>query len=568
MGNEIRETMNNQTSENTFDAIVVGSGISGGWAAKELTEGGLKTIVLERGRNVEHIKDYATAFKHPWDFKYGAHLSNKEKKERPIQSSHCDATNKHFFVKDTNHPYVQVNPFKWIRGYQVGGRSLTWGRQCYRFSDLDFGANKNDGHGVDWPIRYKDLEKWYDYVEEYVGISGRSENIKHVPDGIFLPPIPMNAIEEHLKENVSKHFSDRVIINGRVANLTRQKKGRGPCQYRNLCSRGCPFSGYFSSNSSTLVDANRTGNLTLRPNAIVKEVMYDENQKKAIGVVVIDAITKKELHYYAKVIFLNASTIATAAILLNSTSTAFPNGLGNSSGQVGHNLMDHVVNEGTYGTFEGLEDKYYKGRSPGTIYIPRFQNINDKTKNTKFLRGYGIQGKGERQNWQTIPPNGIGEVLKTQLETPGKWIIALGGRGETLPYYRNRITLNSRKKDQWGLPIVEVDFKYGENELAMMKHMTKASEDILIKAGFKNVGSYRTSPAPGSAVHEMGTARMGNDPLTSVLNKHNQMHDVKNVFITDGSCMTSSGSQNPSLTYMAITARACQYAIQQFFTEK
>ena len=560
--------MKNKAQYNTFDAIVVGSGISGGWAAKELTEGGLKTLVLERGHDVEHIKDYTTAFKHPWEFKYRSHLTNKELEERPIQSGHCDAGNKHFFVKDSDHPYVQVNPFKWIRGYQVGGRSLTWGRQCYRFSDLDFEANKKDGHGIDWPIRYEDLAKWYDYVEDYVGISGRSESIPHLPDSVFLPPIPMNAIEQHLQKQVSKSYSDRVIINGRVANLTTPKKGRGPCQYRNLCSRGCPFSAYFSSNSSTLLDAHETGNLTLRPNSIVKKVIYDDEDEKAVGVIIIDTITKEEISYYAKVIFLNASTIATAAILLNSVSSTFPNGLGNSSLQIGHNLMDHVVNEGSYGTYDGLKDKYYEGKSPGTIYIPRFQNVNKGTKTAKFIRGFGIQGKGERENWQTKPTAGFGVSLKEQLGTPGKWKISLGGRGEVLPSYENKVTLDLNKVDQWGLPLVKVDFKYGPNELAMMEDMTKASEEMLTKAGFKNVGSYRNVPSPGSAVHEMGTARMGHNPENSVLNKHNQMHDVNNIFITDGSCMTSSGCQNPSLTYMALTARACQFALKQYFSDK
>ncbi|SDX07593.1 Choline dehydrogenase [Lutibacter oricola] len=555
--------MTNQTDKNTFDAIVVGSGISGGWAAKELTEGGLKTLVLERGRNVEHAKDYTTALKNPWDFKNGTHLTNKELEERPVQSSHCNATDKHFYVKDSEHPYIQTNPFKWIRGYQVGGRSLTWGRQSYRLSEMDFEANKKDGHGVDWPIRYKDLEKWYDYVEEYVGISGSKESLPQLPDGVFLKPIPLNAIEQHLKETVSEKYSDRVLINGRVANLTEATKGRGPCIYRNLCSRGCPFSGYFSSNSSTLLDAHNSGNLTLRANSIVKKVIYDEDKKRAIGVIIIDTITKEEFSYYAKIIFLNASAIATAAILLNSTSPSFPNGLGNSSLQVGHNLMDHIVNNASFGTYEGLKDKYYEGKSPGTIYIPRFQNLNSETKNKKFVRGYGIQGKGERENWQTKSTVGFGKSLKEQLSTPGKWKFFLGGRGETLPNYENKITLDSENKDQWGLPLVKVDFKYGPNEIAMMEQMTKESEEILLNAGFENVGSYRTPPSPGSAVHEMGTARMGHDPKTSVLNKHNQMHDVKNVFITDGSCMTSSGCQNPSLTYMAITARACQYAINQ-----
>lgn len=554
----------NNTAIHTFDAIVVGSGISGGWAAKELTEGGLKTLVLERGRNVEHIKDYTTAHKHPWDFEHGTHLTIEELAERPIQSSHCDATDKHFYVKDSEHPYVQEKPFKWIRGYQVGGRSLTWGRQSYRFSEMDFEANKADGHGVDWPIRYADLKDWYDYVEEYVGISGTTEALPHLPDGKFLPAIPMNAIEKHLKESVSQHYKDRIIINGRVANLTEKKVGRGPCMYRNLCSRGCPFGGYFSSNSTTLLDAHNSGNLTLRENSVVKEVIYDDETKKAVGVKIIDAITKEELTYYAKIIFLNASAIATASILLNSVSTSFPNGLGNSSLQVGHNLMDHVVNEGTYGTFNGLLDKYYEGRSPGTIYIPRFQNLDGNTENPDFIRGYGIQGKGKRENWESKTTSGIGAALKAQLETPGKWKVSLGGRGEILPNYDNKISLDLQNRDQWGLPLVKVHFEYGANDLAMMEHMTKASEDILLKAGFENVGSYRNSPPPGSAVHEMGTARMGNNPKTSVLNKYNQMHDVKNVFITDGSCMTSSGCQNPSLTYMALTARACSYAIEQF----
>lgn len=558
--------MKDKAAHISFDAIVVGSGISGGWAAKELTQGGLKTIVLERGRDVTHIKDYKSALKHPWEFKHRSHLTNKELKERPIQSGHCDASNKHFFVKDTEHPYIQANPFKWIRGYQVGGRSLTWGRQCYRFSDLDFEANKKDGHGVDWPIRYHDLEKWYDYVEEYVGISGSPESIPHLPDSVFLPPIPMNAIELHLQKEVGALYSDRQIINGRVANLTLPKKSRGPCQYRNLCSRGCPFSGYFSSNSSTLLDAQQTGNLILRPNSIVKKVIYDAQQKKAVGVVVIDAISKEEISFYAEVIFLNASTIATAAILLNSVSSSFPNGLGNSSKQLGHNLMDHIVNEGSYGTYDRLKDKYYEGRSPGTIYIPRFQNLTKQTETSKFSRGFGIQGKGERENWQTKTTTGIGVLLKDQLERPGAWKMSLGGRGEVLPNYNNKVSLDFNNKDQWGLPLVTINFEYGANELAMMDEMTKASEEMLIRAGFKEVGSYRSSPSPGSAVHEMGTARMGNDPKTSVLNKYNQMHDVPNIFITDGSCMTSSGCQNPSLTYMALTARACQFALNTYFT--
>ncbi len=555
--------MKTKPKEIMYDAIVVGSGISGGWAAKELTEAGLKTIVLERGRNVEHVNDYKTAHTHPWEFKNRMHLSTKDLAERSIQSSHCDDSNKHFFVKDTQHPYVQESPFKWIRGYQVGGRSLTWGRQCYRFSNLDFEANKKDGHGIDWPIRYEDLEKWYDYVEEYAGISGSTENIKHLPDGKFLPPIPMNTIEKHLQKCVKDNFEDRRVIHGRVANLTEAKNGRGKCYYRNRCSRGCPFGGYFSSNAYTLSDAQRTGNLTLRPNSIVSKVLYDEVSKKAIGVTVIDKETKKEHRFYARILFLNASTIATTALLLNSTCSTFPNGLGNSSGQLGHNLMDHVINAGTYGVHDGFEDSYYEGRSPGTIYIPRFQNVNQRTEKKEFIRGYGIQGKGERESWKSKSISGIGTQLKKDLKRPGLWKISLGCRGETLPYYHNKISLDPIRKDAWGLPLVKIDFTYGENEQAMMKHMTKTSEEILKRAGFKKVVSYRSPPAPGSAVHEMGTARMGHNPKTSVLNKFNQMHDVDNVFITDGSCMTSSGCQNPSLTYMALTVRACRYAIEQ-----
>ena len=551
---------NNQT----YDAIVVGSGISGGWAAKELTEGGLKTLVLERGNKVEHIKDYPTAFKNPWDFEHGYHLTKKDLKERPIQSSHCNATDKHFYVKDSEHPYIQEDPFKWIRGYQVGGRSLTWGRQSYRLSDIDFEANAKDGHGVDWPIRYADLKKWYDYVEDYVGISGNKDALEQVPDGQFLPPIPMNAIEDHLRNQLAQHYKDRQLIHGRVANLTQKKNNRGPCQYRNMCSRGCPFGGYFSSNSATLRDAQATGNMTLRAHSIVKEVLYDESRERATGVVVIDAETKEEFTFYSRIIFLNASTIGTAAILLNSVSDRFPNGLGNDSQQLGHNLMDHIVSEGTYGTHDGFQDKYYDGRSPGTIIIPRFQNLNGQK--NKFLRGYGLQGKGLRGNWENKSLSGLGVSLKEDLASPGDWRVFLGGRGEILPYYHNKVSLDFQNRDQWGLPLVKIAFQYGKNENAMVEHMTQQSEEMLKKAGFQNVGSYKNIPTPGSAVHEMGTARMGKDPKTSVLNEFNQMHQVKNVFITDGSCMTSSAWQNPSLTYMALTARACNHGLELFRT--
>lgn len=549
---------------NTFDAIVVGSGISGGWAAKELCEKGLKTLVLERGRNIEHVKDYHTAFKNPWDFTHRLVNTQKDKEECPVQSQAFDQGNKHFFVNDKEHPYIQETPFSWVRGYHVGGRSLTWGRQCYRLSDLDFEANMKDGIAVDWPIRYKDIAPWYDYVEKYVGISGRKEGLAHLPDGEFLPPIDFNCIEDFFANSVKKNYKDRVVTPSRVANLTEAKDGRGPCQYRNLCSRGCPFSAYFSSNGVTLPAAAVTGNLTLVPNAIVAEIMYDKESKRATGVRVIDTITKEETEYFSKIIFLNASTIATASILLNSKSEVFPEGLGNSSGQIGHNLMDHFQLAGASGIYEGFEDKYYFGRSPGSIHIPRFRNVNDSTKQKDFIRGYGIQGKGERLSWDDLyaQVEGVGVAFKDKITKPGPWEVWLGGWGETLPYYDNKVTLDPNLKDNWGLPLVKVFFEYGDNERAMRKDIKKSCQEMLEKAGFTRINAFDYDQPPGSAVHEMGTARMGHDPKTSVLNANNQMHDVPNVFITDGSCMTSSATQNPSLTYMALTARACNYAIE------
>lgn len=558
--------MNTQpTSENTFDAIVVGSGISGGWAAKELCEKGLKTIVLERGRNVDHIKDYTTALKHPWEFNHRLNNSTNDREEDPIQSQVYDEGTKLFFVRDKDHPYLQEKPFRWIRGYQVGGRSLTWGRQSYRLSDLDFEANQKEGIGVDWPIRYNDIAPWYDYVEKFVGVSGQPEGLPHLPDGIFLPPIEMNCVEEHLAKKTKENFRDIRVINGRVANLTKGLNGRGPCQFRNLCARGCPFSGYFSSNAATLPAAKATGNLTLRPDAIVKEVLYDKNKKRAIGVRIIDAKTHEVFDFYARIIFLNASTIATAAILLNSVSEHFPNGLGNSSGQVGHNLMDHFVIAGAEGEFDGFHDKYYSGRNPGSIYIPRFRNINEQTKQKDFIRGYGFQGKAFREEWRELysKTEGFGVDYKNHLSKPSGWKIWIGAWGETLPYYTNRIELDSSQKDMWGLPLVKIDFEYHDNERAMKKDIVVSATEILEKAGFKNVSGFSYDQPGGAAIHEMGTARMGRDPQTSVLNAFNQMHDVKNVFITDGSCMTSSANQHPSLTYMALTARACNFAVEE-----
>jgi len=557
--------MGDPIKDHTFDAIVVGSGISGGWAAKELCEKGLRTLVLERGRNVQHIKDYPTANMNPWDFEYRLNNTEKEQEEDPIRTAYGDAGSTLFFVKDSEHPYIQEKPFTWVRGYQVGGRSLTWGRQTYRLSDLDFEANLRDGHGVDWPIRYKDLAPWYDYVESYIGVSGQKENWPWLPDGNFLPPIEMNCIEDHFSKSIRSHFSDRIVTPARTANLTRGWNGRGPCQYRNLCSRGCPFGGYFSSNAATLPAAAATGKLTLQPDSIVLEVLYDEQKNKASGVRVMDAHTRAVTEYYAQVIFLNASTIATAALLLNSTSRRWSQGLGNSSDQVGRNLMDHFTGTGAEAEFDGMKDQYYYGRKPIGIYIPRYRNVNPATARKDYIRGFGLQGRGSRAEWRVNAARlqGFGQDFKKQLLQPGPWIMWVGGWGETLPYADNRVTLDSSRKDSWGLPLVKIAFEYHDNEKNMSKAIQTDINEMFSSAGFTNIRSYSYLQPGGWAVHEMGTVRMGRDPKSSVLNGFNQMHEVKNIFITDGSCMTSSATANPSLTYMALTARACDYAVSE-----
>ncbi|WP_217606039.1 GMC oxidoreductase [Chitinophaga sp. GbtcB8] len=552
----------NALKENSFDAIVIGSGISGGWAAKELCEKGLKTLLLERGRNVEHIKDYPTTLLNPWDFKHRLTNPEKDVMADPVQSAAYDESSKHFFVRDSEHPYIQETPFSWIRGYQVGGRSLTWGRQCYRLSDLDFAANAQDGNGVDWPIRYKDIAPWYDYVETYAGISGQAEGLAHLPDGQFLPAMEMNCLELHFREQLKKKYNDRLVTIARVANLTKGWNGRLPCQYRNLCHRGCPYGGYFSSNAATLPAAKATNNLTLRPFSTVASIIYDKDKKKAIGVHVIDSETKESYEYYARIIFLNASTIATAAILLNSVSDAFPTGLGNGSDQVGRNLMDHHFKVGAKGDFDGLHDRYYIGRRPTGIYIPRFRNLDEGSKMPDYVRGFGYQGYGEREAWMdNYSAPGFGEDFKKAITAPGKWTMWLGGWGEMLPYAFNRVTLDNTKPDPWGLPQAKISFELGGNELSMRTDMKISAMEMLEKSGFTNISGFDYNYIGGECVHEMGTARMGNDPATSVLNRWNQMHEVQNVFVTDGSCMTSSACQNPSLTYMALTARACDYAV-------
>jgi len=550
--------------ENTYDAIVVGSGISGGWAAKELCEKGLKTLVLERGNDVKHVKDYTTAMMAPWEFKHRLQLTHEVKQNYPIQSR-CyafDESSQQYWVNDKENPYNEIKPFNWLRGYHVGGRSLMWGRQVYRWSDLDFEANAKDGHGVDWPIRYKDIAPWYDYVETFAGVSGQAEGLPQLPDGKFLPPMEMNCLEKHVAARIKEKYNDRIITIGRVAHATKPMQNGRQCQSRNLCHRGCPFTGYFSSNGVTLPAAAATGNLTLRPDSIVTEIIYDEQKGKATGVRVLDAHTLQTVEYYANIVFLNASTLGTTFVLLNSTSNRFPNGLGNDSEQVGHNLMDHHFGVGADGDFDGFEDQYYNaGRRPNGIYIPRFRNVNAATKMKDYVRGFGYQGGAGRGRGNST--EGIGAAFKESQTEPGKWSMGVGSWGEHLPYYENKATLNKNKKDKYGLPTLDIDCEFKENELAMRKDMLESAKEMLAAAGLKNITSYDDMPPPGHCIHEMGTARMGRDPKTSVLNSWNQLHAVKNVFVTDGACMTSSACQNPSITYMALTARACDHAVTE-----
>ncbi len=557
-------------AQNTYDAIVIGSGISGGWAAKELTEKGLKTLVLERGRQVEHIKDYPTANLHPWNFKHRGELSSEVRQANPVVSR-CyafDETTQHFFVKDEEHPYTQVRPFDWIRGYQVGGRSLLWARWTQRWSDLDFEANIREGIAVDWPIRYQDIAPWYSYVEKFAGISGNRDGIPHLPDGEFLPPFEMNCVERHMKEQIEKNFPDRHLIISRTANLSQaqkihQSQGRTNCQARSLCNRGCPYGAYFSSNAATLPAAQATGKLTLKPDSVVHSIIYNESQKRATGVRVVDAHTKQMEEYYASIIFVNASTLNTTLILLNSTSDRFPNGLGNDSGVLGHYLMDHNYRGRAEGRYDGFQDQYYYGRRPTGVYLPRFRNVG-KDQQKDFLRGYAYAGFGTRSSWGRAFGNpGFGTSFKEELAQPGAWYFSLTGMGEMLPDVNNKVTLNHDKLDTWGIPTLKIDCGYGPNEEAMTKDILSAAADMLEQAGLQDIEVVDTRQAPGLGIHEMGTARMGKDPKTSMLNRWNQLHAVPNVFVTDGACMTSSACQNPSLTYMALTARACNYAVQE-----
>ena len=550
--------------ENTYDAIVVGTGISGGWSAKELTENGLKTLVLERGRDVKHIDDYPTATKDPWELPRGDQVPAEERQhyEKQLRTGYTiRESTKHWWIKDTDQPYEEKKRFDWIRGYHVGGRSIMWGRQSYRLAPMDFEANAKEGIAVDWPIRYDDIAPWYSHVEKFAGISGQALGLPQLPDSEFLPPMELNCVEKSLQASMAETF-DRVLTIGRAANLTRAHEGRGSCMYRNLCSRGCPYGAYFSSNASTLPAAERTGNMTLRPHSIVNSVIYDEDSGKATGVRVVDAESGEMYEYYAKIIFLNASTVGSTSILLNSTSDRFPNGMGNDSGELGHNMMDHHFRVGANGEMEGFEDEYYYGRRPSGFYIPRYRNLNGNDRD--YLRGFGYQGSASREGWQRgVRELAIGSELKNLVSTPGKWTLGMTAFGEMLPDHSNRMWLNHDKTDKWGQPTVVFDVEFKENEYKMREDMKNDAAEMLEAAGMRNVHTYDDAGGPGLGIHEMGTARMGRDPNTSVLGEWNQVHTVPNVFVTDGSCMTSAACQNPSLTYMAFSARSANYAAEQ-----
>jgi choline dehydrogenase-like flavoprotein len=552
-------------ANNVYDAIVIGSGISGGWAAKELTEKGLKTIVLERGRNIEHIKDYVNANKSPWELPHRGGRTQQMIKDHPVlkRDYTLNESNLDYWVNEKESPYVEVKPFDWFRGYHVGGRSLTWGRQSYRWSDYDFEANAKDGIAVDWPIRYNDLAPWYSYVEKFAGISGSRDGLPQLPDGEYMPAMEMNCVEKDVSARIKAHYKGaRHMIIGRTANITQPHNNRTNCQYRNKCWLGCPFGAYFSSQSATLPAAVATGNLTLRPFSIVTKIIYDKDTKRAKGVEVLDAQNNQTYEYYAKVIFLNASTLNSAWVLMNSATDVWPEGLGSSSGELGHNLMDHHFRAGANGEAEGYDDQYVYGRRANGIYIPRFRNLfGDKR---DYIRGFGYQGSAGRQGWsRDIAELNVGAEFKEALTEPGNWTMNLTGFGETLPYHDNKATLDKTKKDKWGLPVLAIDAIIRDNELKMRVDMMNDAAEMMEMAGIKNVKTHNGTQVLGGGIHEMGTARMGKDPKTSVLNKYNQVWDAPNVYVTDGACMTSAACQNPSLTYMALTARAVDHAVNE-----
>jgi choline dehydrogenase-like flavoprotein len=552
-------------AQHIYDAIVVGSGITGGWAAKELTEKGMDTLVLEAGGPVDPDKDYVEHVA-PWEMKFrGMGDIRKEQSNQHVQREcyACDEWASKFFVNDKENPYTtEANkPFLWIRGRQVGGRSIMWGRQSYRWSDLDFEANVRDGIAIDWPIRYRDIAPWYDYVEEFIGVTGQAEGLPQLPDGKFLPAMEMTCVEADVKDAIAKNFGgERMMTMGRAAVLTQSHNGRAPCHYCGPCHRGCRTRSYFSSLNATLPAAQKTGKLTLRPHSVVHSVLFDPSTRSVTGVHVIDGQTRQSTEFRGKVLFLCASALESARILLNSSSREFPTGLANSSGQLGRNLMDHVMGGGAKAVMTGREDRTQQGRRPNGIYVPRFRNV--KQKHPDFLRGYGFQGGGARQDWQrAIDMPGFGAEFKSLLKSPGPWKFTFYGFGECLPNTSNYIELDTGKTDAWGVPTLKIHCAFGENERALLKDMSITAAEMLNAAGARNIETFIEDNAPGLTIHEMGTARMGHDPKTSVLNAHNQAHEVKNLFVTDGACMTSSSCVNPSLTYMALTARACDYAV-------
>jgi choline dehydrogenase-like flavoprotein len=558
-----------KTNTNTYDTIVVGAGMSGGWAAKEFSEQGFKTLLLERGPNVEHLKDYPTTHMQPWEFKHRGRLTSEEIKENPIASS-CYAFRedaKHFFVKDKEHPYGQVKPFDWIRGYQVGGKSIMWARQVQRWSPFDFEGTARDGYAVDWPIRYEDLADWYTYVERFVGVSGNKDGLDTLPDGDFLKPWESNVVENYFSEQVKKYYTDRHVIYGRCAHLTESKpiyveQGRGLCMSRRICQRGCPLGGYFNVNSTLIPWALKTGNLTLRPNAVVHSILYDESLTKAVGVRVIDAQTKTSEDFYAKVIFVTAATLNTNLILLNSKSNRFPNGLGNDNGLLGKYIAFHNYRATINADYDGFPEFTTEGAKPTSHYVPRFRNVYKQE--TDFLRGYAA-GFGASPARETNR-EGFGDQLKSNLlqtKENGLWRVNSHMMGETIPKETNRVTLDPEKTDQWGIPQLNIDVDYDENDEKMIQDFFEQFTEMYSKAGFTNIRTNDNNRRPGNDIHEMGGVRMGKDPKTSLLNKWNQLHECPNVFVTDGACMTSTSTQNPSLTFMALTARAANYAIKQ-----
>jgi choline dehydrogenase-like flavoprotein len=551
--------------DTSYDAIVVGSGISGGWAAKELTEKGLRVLVLERGRNVEHIKDYVNATKAPWEYPHRGGRTQAMEEAYPVLKRDYPLNEKNlaFWASDKDSPYTEVKRFDWYRGYQVGGRSLMWGRHSYRWSDLDFEANAKEGVAIDWPIRYADIAPWYDRVERHAGINGSLEGLPQLPDGQFQPPMPLNCGEELVAGKLKTLFDGkRRMIPGRVANLTRDLPGRSACQYRNACWLGCPLGAYFSTQSSTLPAAAKTGRLTLKPFQIVSEVVYDRNTKRATGVRALDAVSNEMKDYKARVIFLCASTLNSTWLLMRSATDVWPGGLGSSSGELGHNLMDHHFRAGADGRLEGLEDKYFYGRRPTGFYIPRYRNLSGEKR--PYLRGFGYQGGAGRQGWSRgVAELGVGAEFKDAMATPGQWTIGATAFGEMMPNHANTVTIDQTKKDKWGMPVVKIDCATGENERLMRRDMMTDMAEMLEASGVKKVKIFDNEYFPGMGIHEMGTARMGRDPKTSVLNSHNQVWDAPNVFVTDGSCMTSASCVNPSLTYMALTARAADFAVAE-----